>query len=294
MLRHVMTGAAAVLTVGMLAVGCSDDGDTIIQGNNGPLNNQDQFPASSIFANQVSVDGGGISPNDTDVVNARVIWSCDVCWSDGTFQGDSSAVILFTTAGSTGNQGVPNTPAKLWVTHYNGQTLTQPVPLIGTDQNELNSYGANGLNLGAALSSAVALQLNTSNYFQNNQGNQTGLQTITQNDKVWVLMYSAVTFTNNPANAVTQIQTVGSNVGPHRTLYYTAFRPGSRNNNLETRTDFIGSGTTSVNLQFGWVLPAIEVIPANARSGAAVDNAATATTRRPPWRPRPPTCSRSA
>jgi hypothetical protein len=275
-----MTGAAAVLTVGMLAVGCSDDGDTIIQGNNTPLNNQDQFPASSIFSNQVSVDGGGISPNDTNIVNARVIWSCDICWSDGNFQGDSSAVILFTTLGGT------NAPAKMWVTHYNGQGLTQPVTLIGTDQNELNSYGANGLTIASALASATALQLNTSQYFANNQGNQTGLTAITQNDKVWVLLYSAVTFTNNPANASTQIQTVGSSVGPHRTLYYTAFRPGSRTNNLETRTDFIGTGTTSVNLQFGWVLPAIEVIPANARSGAATDNGSTNNT--PATLPTPP------
>jgi hypothetical protein len=261
-----MTGAAAVLTVGMLAVGCSDDGDTIIQGGQGPLNNQDNFPASSIFANQVSVDGGGVSPNDTNVTGVRVIWACDICWSDGNFQGDSSALVLFTTAG--GN----NATAKLWVTHYNGQGLTQPVTLIGTDQDEQNGVA----NAGNVLGSAVALQLNTQNYFQNNQGNQQNLQTITQNDKVWVLLYSATTFTNNPVNGdgtvlSTQVQTVGSSIGRHRTIYYTAFRPGSRNNNLETRTDFIGSGTTSVNLQFGWVLPAIEVIPANARSGVAFD-----------------------
>lgn len=267
MLRHVMTGAAAVLTVGMLAVGCSDDGDTIINGNNGPLNNNDNFPASSIFANQVSVDGGGVSPNDTNIQAVRVIWSCDICWSDGNFQGDSSALVVFTTIG--GN----NATNKLWVSHYNGQTLTQPITLIGVDQDEQNGImNAGGVGV---LNSVVALQLNTQNYFQNNQNNQQNLQTITQNDKVWVLLYSATTFTNNPANATTQVQTVGSSTGRHRTIYYTAFRPGSRNNNLETRTDFIGNGTTSVNLQFGWVLPAIEVVPANARSGVATDGQST-------------------
>ena len=257
MLRHVMTGAAAVLTVGMLAVGCSDDGDTIIQMGQGTVNNQDQFPATSIFANQVSHDGGGVSPNDTDVTASRVIWSCDICWSDGTFQGDGSALILFTTAGGSGP--TPNTPQKLWVSHYNGQTLTQPVTLLGVDQDET---------LGAPnLASAVALQLNTSGY---TAAQQADTQRIQQNDKVWVLLYSATTFSNSPSNANTQAVPLGSTVGPHRTIYYTAFDPSNRNNNLATRSDFIGTNNP-VNLQFGWVLPAIEVVPANARTGMATD-----------------------
>lgn len=260
MLRHVMTGAAAVLTVGMLAVGCSDDGDTITVGGNSLLNNTDSFPASSIFSNNVWHDGGGFSPNDADITQWRVIFSCDCCDSDGEFQGDGSAIVLFQVAGTGTSAG----RTKMYVSHYNGSTFTPPVQLVGVDQDERVAP--------ASVFSAVALQLNTTNYTTSVQADQ---GRVAGNDNNWVVLYSATTFTNNPNNAITQAGTVGSTVGPHNTIYYTAFRKESREINEEVRSDFIGTANP-VTLRHGWSTP-IEIVPANARSGVAVDTVSTVT-----------------
>jgi hypothetical protein len=252
-----MSGAAAVLTVGMLAVGCSDDGDSISLPS-GIINNFDSFPASSIFSNMVWHDGGGFSPNDADLTGYRVIFSCDCCNSDGVFQGDNSAIVLFTTAGGGSNGGF----TRLFVSHYNGSTFTPPTQLVGVDQDEQVAPGA--------LNSIVALQLNTSDYTTSVQADQ---GRVAGNDNNWVVLYSATTFTNNPNNSITQVGTVGSTVGPHRTIYYTAFRKESRDIAQEIQSDFIGSANP-VTLRFGWSQP-IEVVPANARSGVASDTVST-------------------
>ena len=62
MFRHVGMGAAAVLTIGLLAAGCSDDGDTIIMGG-GDLSNFDSTPFNGLTQNNLAPDGGGFSPN---------------------------------------------------------------------------------------------------------------------------------------------------------------------------------------------------------------------------------------
>lgn len=253
MLRQVVTGAAAVMTVGLLAVGCGSDGDTIIGSTGGILNNNDQFPASSIFTNNVWVDGGGFSPNDADLTGYRVIWSCDAADSDGEFQGDNSAIVLFQVQTQT-------TPARTeqYVSHYNGQNFTQPEQMIGVDQDETVAPGP--------LNSVVALQLNTSDYTTSVQADQARVR---MNDDNWLVVWSATTFTNNPQNAITQVQT--SSVGPHRTIYYTVFRKESRDTNETTLSDFIGATANPVTLRHGWVLPGIEVVPTGFRSGPASD-----------------------
>ena len=263
MLRQVVAGAAAVLTVGMLAVGCSDDGDTIIGSTGGILNNNDSFPASSIFSNNVWPDGGGFSPNDADLTEWRVIWSCDCCDSDGEFQGDNSALVLFTVQN---NVGLAN-QTRQFVSHYNGSNFTIPEQLIGVDQNETVAP--------ASVFTAVATQINTSSYTTSVQADQARVQ---GNDDVWVLLWSATTFTNNPQNLITQVQT--STVGPHRTVYYTAFRPESRDTNETTVSDFIGTNNP-VTLRHGWVLPGIEVVPTGFRAGSANDTVTTGTAANP-------------
>jgi len=60
MFRQVGIGAAAVLSIGLLAAGCSDDGDTIVVGGSGDLNNNDSVSLTSVASNNLAPDGGGL------------------------------------------------------------------------------------------------------------------------------------------------------------------------------------------------------------------------------------------
>ncbi len=63
-MRNRLHTLVALLALGA-AMGCGDDGDTIIGSTGGILNNNDSFPASSIFSNQVWAEGGAFSPTGT-------------------------------------------------------------------------------------------------------------------------------------------------------------------------------------------------------------------------------------
>merc|ERR1711916_185193 len=69
MFRQVGIGAAAVLSIGLLAAGCSEDGDNIIAGGNGSLlpGNTDQSPFAGFESNNLSPDGGAFSENGASV-----------------------------------------------------------------------------------------------------------------------------------------------------------------------------------------------------------------------------------
>ena len=69
MFRQVGIGAATVLSIGLLAAGCSEDGDTIISGGGNILQNTDSTPFSGVTNNNVASDGGGYVTGTTVHVN---------------------------------------------------------------------------------------------------------------------------------------------------------------------------------------------------------------------------------
>ena len=97
MLKQASIGAATVLSLGLLAAGCSEDGDTIVSGGGGLLQNTDATPFSGLTANNLANDGGGLTPNGSDHARWRVEFNCDSPTSDGAYSGDGSALVLFST-----------------------------------------------------------------------------------------------------------------------------------------------------------------------------------------------------
>lgn len=184
MFRQISIGAAAVLTVGLLAAGCSEDGDTIISGGTSELNNSDAFGATSIASNNLAPDGGGMSPDDTSVNGERVIWCCDAPDSDGPSDADGSAILLFTT-----------TDGRTFASHYNGQSLTPPVELEANDHNQGSAFNINA---------AVALCLQTASY-ENAQASTDTINQVRENDGVWLLVMSGQTSFEDPRTTQTQL-----------------------------------------------------------------------------------------
>lgn len=126
MLRHTGLGATAFLAAGLLALGCSEDGKTILVGGDTDPNNSDDFGATSIASNNLAPDGGGLSPDGTDVLVYRTIFDEDLGSSDGASVAACQAVILFST-----------TDGRTFVTHYDGATITPPVELEARDHSQL-------------------------------------------------------------------------------------------------------------------------------------------------------------
>ncbi len=126
MISHTGLGATAILAAGLLALGCSEDGKTILVGGTGDVNNSDDFGASSIASNNLAPDGGGLSPDGTDVVVYRAIFDEDLGSSDGASVAACQAVILFSTS-----------DGRTFVTHYDGATITPPVELEASDHSQL-------------------------------------------------------------------------------------------------------------------------------------------------------------
>jgi len=179
MFRKVLTGASAVLAVGMLAVGCSEDGDTFTIGGTGVLPPQN-FPAGAIADFNVAPDGGGISPNTGDPLGWKVTFACDCCDSDGEFVGDNSAIILFQVDNENTDQ------ESVFACHYDGSTLTPPVELRDPDRDE---------DVPVDLDSAICHFIGTSTY-------QGATQDITQQAQAkqgnWVILYTAFTEDEDP------------------------------------------------------------------------------------------------
>ena len=75
MFRQVGIGAAAVLSIGLLAAGCSEDGDTIVTGGGGSQlpGNTDSSPFAGFQANNLAPDGGGFSENGASVDQGRQV-----------------------------------------------------------------------------------------------------------------------------------------------------------------------------------------------------------------------------
>lgn len=139
MFRNLGIGAAAVLAAGLVAAGCSDSGDTIIQGGRGVTST---FPGSSVFDNALapdgqpalnvnSVDGGyegtyyGIYEFLADHTDNEPRAGVKVFWCSG------KAVVLFGTDSNSSSANGSN--YALWAAYYNGSKFTVLAQLNADD-----------------------------------------------------------------------------------------------------------------------------------------------------------------
>lgn len=120
MFRKIGFGAAAALTVGMLAVGCSEDGDTIIQGGSGLTT--DNFPGSQVAENNVADDGRAFSNQGQDILFNGFPES-DVYWN----------VVTGEAIGIATARNVQDNNIILYASYFNGRNWTAPVQIRGRD-----------------------------------------------------------------------------------------------------------------------------------------------------------------
>lgn len=91
MFRKIGFGAAAALTVGILAAGCSDDGDTIILG--GSDLRPGAFPGSQVDPHNQADDRRALTPPDETIIEGP-----EVFWN----RANDQAIILYVTSGHNG------------------------------------------------------------------------------------------------------------------------------------------------------------------------------------------------
>lgn len=182
MFRQMGIGAAAVLSIGLLAAGCSDDGSDTILLAGGELNNNDNSSLTTISSNNLAPDGGGLSQNDADVREFAVTFNCDCCGSDGTFSGDNSAIVLFEVQDGNGAGDF-----RIYGCHFDGSTLSPPVELFGDDRDDTK---------GVNLSSFVCIPMNTSGYQASSS--TTGVAATQANDGNWLILGAAQTLFQDP------------------------------------------------------------------------------------------------
>jgi len=225
MLRQVGIGAAAVLTAGLLAVGCSEDGDTIVSGGNGTdINNNDNVNATSIASNNLAPDGGGLSP---DSVNAntgaiKVAFSQNHSTSDGTDGSDGSAMVIFQiTDGQSGTNLF-----RLFATHFNGSTFTPPSELKFRDRDEKVQTTTDAVSM---------VYLSTAQYTAATGANADQVNNTRANDGNWYILVDYTTFFNDPRNSVSQTPPTNT-VGPHRAVGLVVFVKSLRDQAAATST----------------------------------------------------------
>lgn len=183
MLRQVGIGTSLVLSVGLLAVGCSQDGDTITAGGGGTVGdlfNQDNLSLSSVNENNLAPDGGGLSPNSAGLGEFQIVWNCDNPSSDGTFAGDGTAMLLFEINGAQ---------SRVYASHWDNG-FTPPTELLGEDRN----YG-----VGTLLSSYVCIPLNTSGYTTTTAANNDKANQTRSHNGYWLILGEYTTLYNDPA-----------------------------------------------------------------------------------------------
>ncbi|MCO5171009.1 MAG: hypothetical protein M9894_32195 [Planctomycetes bacterium] len=136
MFRKIGFGAAAALTVGMLAVGCSDDGDTIILG--GSDLRPGAFPGSQVDQNNLAADGRAFTPRGQEVQTADTgahpngtSRRPEIFWNVTT----GEAIMLFVAeVKATGGAGV-TAERILYASRFNGTSWSAPVQIRGRDGN---------------------------------------------------------------------------------------------------------------------------------------------------------------
>lgn len=130
MFRKIGFGAAAALTVGILAAGCSDDGDTIILGG-GNLT-PGAFPGSQAQDNNVAEDARAFSPPG-ETIDGDI----EVFWNFSTRQ---AVVVYVTTVDQTPG---PTTNRNLIAHYFDGSRMHPGVQIRGLRGGAVeNSTGA--------------------------------------------------------------------------------------------------------------------------------------------------------
>lgn len=210
MLKQASIGAATVLSLGLLAAGCSEDGDTIVSGGGGLLQNTDATPFSGLTANNLANDGGGLTPNGSDHARWRVEFNCDSPTSDGAYSGDGSALVLFSTANN-----------RVYASHFLAGKLTPPVELEASDRD----YGA-----AIDLASYVLLPLNTANYRAGTTPLAAEVTTVRQNAGNWLILGEFQTKFVQPGQLIDNAATLGK--GARRTLGSWVFLKAERTRSL--------------------------------------------------------------
>jgi hypothetical protein len=231
MFRQVGIGAAAVLTIGLLAAGCGSDGDTIITGGGNLLNNQDSTPFSGVTNNNLAPDGGGFSANGSNANGFTVTFNCDSAKSDGTFAGDDSAIVLFTLANN-----------RVYASYFSGGTFTPPVELEAPDRD----YGTGVSNAGS-LAGYVCMPLNTGQYQSGNATPATEVNTVRQNDGNWLIIGDFVTSFVLPGQTQDNASSLGK--GARRTIASWVFLKDESGNSLSTSS---AVGTTTREFRYGF------------------------------------------
>lgn len=136
MFRKMGLGAAAVLTAGALAIGCSDDGDTnVIGGSFRPGN----FPGGSVDQNNLANDKRAFSNAGQGLSDlAQVFWNVSNGSAIAAFVTESNSIIGPPVPGQQG--------ALLYVAYFNGTTWSAPVELRGLNaDHSFGNAGVNGL-----------------------------------------------------------------------------------------------------------------------------------------------------
>lgn len=213
MFRQVGIGAAAVLTIGLLAAGCSEDGDTIISGGGTLLNNQDTTPFSGLTQNNLAPDGGGFSASGSNAASFTVTFNCDCAKSDGTFAGDDSAIVLFSLANN-----------RVYASYFTGGTFTPPVELEAADRDYTQGVGN--------LSGYVCMPLNTADYQSGNSTPATEVNTVRQNNGNWVIIGDFITRFTLPGQTENNASSLGK--GARRTIGSWVFLKSESGNSLST------------------------------------------------------------
>ena len=220
MFRQVGIGAAAVLTIGLLAAGCSEDGDTIIAGGGNLLQNQDSTPFSGVTNNNLAPDGGGFTPNGSDAATFSVTFNCDCAKSDGTFAGDNSAIVLFSLANN-----------RVYASYFSGGTFTPPVELESADRD----YGTT---ISSGLNGYICMPINTAQYQSGNATPATEVNTVRENDGNWVIIGDFVTSFVLPGQSIDNAASLGK--GVRRTVASWVFLKAESGNSLSTSTKLGG------------------------------------------------------
>ena len=264
MFRQVGIGAAAVLSIGLLAAGCSEDGDTIVTGGGGSQlpGNTDSSPFAGFQANNLAPDGGGFSENGASVDQVLVKWNCDCPDSDGnSTNADNSALVLFTMFDNgTGNV---NTKRALFASHYENGNFTPPVELMGDDRDQT---------VAIELDSYVLVPMNTASYQTGSTSTATEINTVRDNSGNWLIIGEYTTQFQTPGlDAVGGSKLTANNRGVRRTIASWVFQKNLRNSSLESNNK-VGGVTQPFRYgfqQLGTIIPTTFV--AGAVNGAAVN-----------------------
>lgn len=130
MFRNIGFGAAAALVCGALAVGCSDDGDTVISG--GGDARPGAFPGSQVDDSNFAADGRGFTEAGEYFVDGM-----NTFWN----RANGTAIVTYVTEDDNSGQ------QSLYAAYFNGKSLSRPVNIRGNGNGAIEdeTSGVDGM-----------------------------------------------------------------------------------------------------------------------------------------------------